>query len=359
MHRLPSRAATSTTRAVDAAIAAVLKKQRERAAAGRWLRVGGAAAVVLAATWAWANGLATLVAVAAGAVVAVPLLLVAVVTALSFVVGKPFTARASAFFVPRAMRRIDALLGDVRKELLKDVRGAVLDVGCADGSSYLKYYAAAGADVTKIVFLEPNEFHHAALRRNVAQTSALSHVEVAVVGCFIEDLDVTAAALEARGRRRQRTPPATHGKKRSLSRSRSPSRGRAASSSSSSTAAAAAAAGFDWIVVGNVLCEVPNPHAVVAHVDRLLKPGGNVYFSEHHAHPDGTWARALQEAVNPWWCVVSDGCNCNRPTTWMQQFGPGKGTRTNGRRWDVRQWTVDMNILAPFVIGVARKPTLG
>ena len=343
-------------RAVNAAMAAVLTKKREKAAAGRWLTLISMAGLLLAAGGAWATGVVTDQTLCSLALVAAafPLIVAVLFTLLSFVVGKPFTARASSYFVPKAMRRIDALLGNVREELLKNLSGAVLDVGCADGSSYLKYYAAAGANVTKIVFLEPNAFHHAALLRNVTKTQALGDVEVVVEGRSIFELDVTAATLEARGRRRQRTPLAKKQGSRSRSRSRS-SRGRAVDPS------AGTGAGFDWVILGNVLCEVPDPVAVVAHIDRLLKPGGKVYFSEHVAHPTGTWARALQDAVNPWWCVVSDGCHCNRPTTWMQQFGHGHGVEGKGKRkvqWDVRQWAVDVNLLAPFVIGVATKPYL-
>jgi len=99
--------------------------------------------------------------------IALPVLFLLIVSILSFGIGKPFTARASSFFIPRAMKSIDKLFTDVRSELLKNVQGAVLDVGCGDGP-YLKYYAKS-PHLKKIVFLEPNLFQHPLLQRNIDQ----------------------------------------------------------------------------------------------------------------------------------------------------------------------------------------------
>lgn len=63
------------------------------------------------------------------------------------------------------MKSIDELFTDVRTELLKNVHGAVLDVGCGDGP-YLKYYAKS-RHLKKIVFLEPNVFQHPLLQQNI------------------------------------------------------------------------------------------------------------------------------------------------------------------------------------------------
>jgi len=37
----------------------------------------------------------------------------------------------------------------------------------------------------------------------------------------------------------------------------------------------------DWIILGNVLCEIPDVDEALRILDRLLKPGGRVYYSEH------------------------------------------------------------------------------
>lgn len=53
---------------------------------------------------------------------------------------------------------------------------------------------------------------------------------------------------------------------------------------------------------------------VLNDVNELLKPGGTLYFIEHVAERKNSWIRTFQNLMNPWWVVVSDGCNCNRDT---------------------------------------------
>ena len=40
-------------------------------------------------------------------------------------------------------------------------------------------------------------------------------------------------------------------------------------------------ASVDWIILGNVLCELPEPAKQLRLLDARLKPGGRVFFSEH------------------------------------------------------------------------------
>ena len=56
---------------------------------------------------------------------------------------------------------------------------------------------------------------------------------------------------------------------------------------------------FDWVTLGNVLCEVNDVRTVLAQIDGLLKPGGKVYFSEHIACPAHSWSRWYQYRINP------------------------------------------------------------
>ena len=65
---------------------------------------------------------------------------------------------------------------------------------------------------------------------------------------------------------------------------------------------------FDFIILGNVLCEVPCVRETLAQIDVLLKPGGKVYFSEHVASPVGTWQRRYQDFTNPCWRLFMAGC---------------------------------------------------
>ena len=98
--------------------------------------------------------------------ISLPISILLVISILSFIIGKPFTARGSSFLIPQGMKSIDELFTDIRAELLKNVHGEVLDVGCGDGP-YLKYYAKSH-QLKKIVFLEPNVFQHPLLKLNIA-----------------------------------------------------------------------------------------------------------------------------------------------------------------------------------------------
>lgn len=89
---------------------------------------------------------------------------------------------------------------------------------------------------------------------------------------------------------------------------------------------------FDSIVLGNVLCEIPKWQKAITEVDRLLKPGGRVYFSEHVLDGEGSWRRFFQQKMRPWWFVVSGGCDCARPIL----------DELKKTEWDVKSWTVNV-----------------
>ena len=219
----------------------------------------------------------------------------------------PTSADGSAMaglVIPWATMGMDRAFRDVRKELLKNVQGRVLDVGCAAGA-YLKYYAGSAQRVTEVVALEPNQTMHGALRRTIAGLAQKARglpFPVVVTAKFLEQL-----------------PPEEN-------------------------------ASFDSIVLGNVLCEVPDVAAALREVDRLLKPGGRVYFSEHVLDAPGSWRRAVQQSVNPWWSVAAAGCHCNRDSLTAIRAVPG---------WEVEHWTFSIGgplvWLDRFEVGLAVK----
>ena len=157
--------------------------------------------------------------------------------------------------IPNIMSRVDKEFAVERQTLLKDVRGRVCDVG-SGGGAYLRYCAQA----THMVAIEPVTMMHGKIR----------------AACSIDSLAIVTALDHI------------------------PDKGT-----------------FDWIVLGNVLCEVPNVPETLKQIHRLLKPGGYVYFSEHVACPRGTWARTWQDIINPLWRHVAGGCNCNRESISM------------------------------------------
>jgi SAM-dependent methyltransferase len=105
---------------------------------------------------------------------------------------------------------------------------------------------------------------------------------------------------------------------------------------------------FDWVIFGNVLCEVDSQQSTLIHIHKLLKPGGHVYFSEHVAAPRDTRARQIQDCCNPLWSRISGGCNCNRDSLHALE---------GMAEWEVVSWEMShiKVMFGPFVMGLAQK----
>jgi ubiquinone/menaquinone biosynthesis C-methylase UbiE len=78
----------------------------------------------------------------------------------------------------------------------------------------------------------------------------------------------------------------------------------------------------DTVVIGLMLCSVPDFAQTVAEVRRILRPAGRLRFVEHIRDPrDGLLARS-QDLVNPAWRAISGGCNMNRRSLeWVEGAG--------------------------------------
>lgn len=69
---------------------------------------------------------------------------------------------------------------------------------------------------------------------------------------------------------------------------------------------------FDTVVSTLVLCTVPEVGAALQEVRRVLRPGGRLLFLEHvRAAPGSRLARWQDRAQRPWRAFAA-GCNCNR-----------------------------------------------
>lgn len=67
----------------------------------------------------------------------------------------------------------------------------------------------------------------------------------------------------------------------------------------------------DSIVITYTMCTIPDVHAALLEMRRVMKPGARMFFSEHGLAPDAS-VRRWQNRLNPLWGKFSGGCNINR-----------------------------------------------
>ncbi len=70
---------------------------------------------------------------------------------------------------------------------------------------------------------------------------------------------------------------------------------------------------FDAVVATLVFCSVERPIVGFQEVRRVLKPGGQLHLIEHVRSHHG-WLGRLQDKLNPRWNAWAEGCNLNRDT---------------------------------------------
>ena len=146
-------------------------------------------------------------------------------------------------------------LGAIRQDMLKDVKGDVLEIGAGTGANF-QYYPAG----THVVATEPDPYMLERARKRAADASA-----------DIELRQVPAEELPYPG------------------------------------------ASFDFVIDTLVLCSVSDPRKVLSEIYRVLRPGGEYRLYEHvrYQNPVGG---ILQDAMSPVWQWIGAGCHPNRDT---------------------------------------------
>lgn len=77
----------------------------------------------------------------------------------------------------------------------------------------------------------------------------------------------------------------------------------------------------DTVLLTFTLCTIPDWHAALRQMYRVLKPNGRLLFCEHGLAPDHHVQR-WQHRINPLWKKCAGGCHLNRPTDdYLQQGG--------------------------------------
>jgi ubiquinone/menaquinone biosynthesis C-methylase UbiE len=149
-----------------------------------------------------------------------------------------------------------ACLGQWRAELLRELSGAVLEIGAGTGATLSLYPKA----VTRLVMCEPDPH----MRRKLeAKRGTAANVEISAFS--IQDLSFKENS-------------------------------------------------FDAVVSSLVLCSVPDQAAALAQIRRVLKPGGRLVFLEHVLAEGKPNRLKWQRRVEPVWKHLMGNCHLTRRT---------------------------------------------
>lgn len=107
----------------------------------------------------------------------------------------------------------------------------------------------------------------------------------------------------------------------------------------------------DTVVLAYALCTIPEPHAALVEVRRILKPGGRLVFLEHGQAEPG-WQRGLQERLNCVWGVLAAGCHLNRDPIGLVRAAGFEVGEARHERFPTGLW-----LLGSHHCGVALRPS--
>jgi ubiquinone/menaquinone biosynthesis C-methylase UbiE len=188
----------------------------------------------------------------------------------------------------------EACLAQWRAELLRDLSGAVLEVGAGTGVT-LPHYPKS---IARLVLCEPDAHMRRKLQRKV-DAQALRNIE-------ISDASLDSLPFKA--------------------------------------------GEFDAVVCSLVLCSVPEQPAALAEIARVLKPGGRLVFLEHIAADGRPERLKWQRRIEPVWKHLMGNCHLTRRTEAAIAAAGFKFDRI--QRESIRK---ALPIVRPSIRGIARK----
>jgi ubiquinone/menaquinone biosynthesis C-methylase UbiE len=164
-----------------------------------------------------------------------------------------------ARFFDRLSRTMEPEVGPLRDELLAGLSGRVVEVGAGNGINFGHYPAS----VEHVIAVEPEPY----LRSKAQAAAHEASVAVTVRPGLANSLELEDASVDA-------------------------------------------------AVASLVLCSVPDQHAALHEIARVVKSGGELRFLEHvrsRAHRKARVQRGADRSGM--WPLVGGGCHCSRNTT--------------------------------------------
>jgi len=171
------------------------------------------------------------------------------------------------------MKGMEISIFDLRKELIENLEGKILDVGSGTGVNFEHFNTKCD-----VISIEPSMY-----MLNKAKIKLPAHKNIKLYNLGINDEALDDLIEDS---------------------------------------------SLDYAICTLVLCTVPKPELALKNIYRRLKPTGKLIILEH-IHAEKRQRRVLQNMINPVWKIIGDGCNLNRDTDKMIQktgFKPDKET---------------------------------
>jgi len=147
---------------------------------------------------------------------------------------------------------------EIRKNLIGNLEGRILDVGAGTGVNFRFYHSN-----TEVIAVEPSL---AMLQK--AKEKIMEKQNIQIINYGINDIQVNKVI---------------------------------------------APESLDAVICTLVLCTVPNYKLALENIKEWLKPGGKLVILEH-IHAKNRISKTVQNVINPLWNIIGEGCHLNRNT---------------------------------------------